>query len=122
MEDVANQYCVIAKHGGLLALLLFIIVLARGFREVGVTLKAAAEDRPTEILVWSFGVLLFAHTAGFFGISYFDQMKIFWYLSLGMIGSLKVLVPVEETYLAPSVEEDLLSESEVRGPMPAGVR
>jgi hypothetical protein len=121
MEDVANQYCVFAKHGGLLALLLFILVLARGFREVGLTRKAVAGDRPTEIMVWAFGVLLFAHATAFFAISYFDQMKIFWYLTLGMIASLKLLVPAEATLPIAEAQEEPASQQGDSGPIPAAV-
>ncbi len=91
MDDVANQFCVVAKHGGLLGLFLFIWFISTGFREVGLALKAADDDRPTGIFVWSFGVLLFAHVTSFFGISYYDQTRILWYLNLGMIASVHLL-------------------------------
>src|SRR5262249_40809385 len=37
-EDVANQYCVSAKHGDLLSLILFVLVIVAGFRQVGLRL------------------------------------------------------------------------------------
>jgi hypothetical protein len=90
MEDVANQYCVVAKHGGLLALILFVRVLFAGFWEAG-RRRALARDFPTEFLFWAFGVMLFAHAVSFIGISYFDQVKMLWFVSLAMLGSLHLL-------------------------------
>lgn len=109
LDDVANQYCIVAKHGGLLALALFIRVIALAFREVGLTRKEVHDDWPTEFLVWAFGVMLFGHLTSFFGISYYDQTKILLYLTLAMIASLPVLVqPAEQVAeMAQEVEEDV---------------
>jgi hypothetical protein len=105
MDDVANQYCVVAKHGGILALILFVCVLVIGFREVGVQLRQAEGERPTEILIWAFGVMLFAHCVSFTGISYFDQMKIPWFMCLAMLSSLRLLTAVQEKPVAVPVDE-----------------
>ena len=106
MDDVANQYCVVAKHGGLLALFLFIRILTLGFREVGLTLKETGQDRATERLVWGLGVMLFAHATVFFSISYYDQIKVVWYLSLGMVASARLLIQPSKvaTELVPEEE------------------
>jgi len=90
-EDVANQYCIVAKHGGLIGLILFIRILVVGFREVGVQFDRAAGDRPTEILLWAFGSLLFVHLITFFATSYFDQTQVLWLLTLAMVASLSLL-------------------------------
>ena len=95
-DDVANQYCVVAKHGGILALILFLRVVMLGFREVGLRLNETAGDRPTQIMLWAFGVMLFAHCVAFFDISYFDQMKMLWFLSLAMLASLRLLTQAQE--------------------------
>jgi hypothetical protein len=110
MDDVANQYCVVAKHGGLLALVLFIWVLKLGFREVGLTLKGAGDDRPCEFLAWAFGVMLFGHLTSFFGISYYDQMKILWYLTLGMVASVGLLAQGLEQSSEPEEASASLEE------------
>ncbi len=103
--DVANTYCIVAKHGGLLALVLFIGFLAAGFREVGIARKKAGTDGPTEILVWAFGAVLFGHLVTFFGTSYFDQTFVLWYLTLAMVGSLHLLTKAQEGPLAVGAEE-----------------
>jgi hypothetical protein len=91
MDDVANNFCIVAKHAGLLGLLLFISVLVLGFREVGLRRREAEPDRPTEILLWAFGASLFGHVVSFFGTSYFDQTNVLWYFTLAMLASLKRL-------------------------------
>ena len=35
--------------------------------------------------MWTIGCILCAHLAGFFGISYFDQIKQWWFVTLAMI-------------------------------------
>ena len=105
-EDVANQYCIIAKHGGLLALVLFIRLLAAGFHQVGAVRNEAGTDRPTEILLWSFGTVLFGHVVTFFGTSYFDQTNVLWYLTLAMIASLHLLSSAREESFDAEVESE----------------
>jgi hypothetical protein len=114
MDDVANQYCVIAKHGGLLALFLFIRVIALGFREVGTGIKEAERDWPTRIMIWAIGVMLFAHATAFFGISYFDQMKLAWYVSLAMVCSVGVLTEKR-------AEAEVRNEEVLQGEIPDGI-
>ena len=118
MDDVANQYCIIAKHGGLLGVILFIRLIALGFREIGVSRRQAAADRASEFLIWSLGVLLFAHATAFFGISYYDQTKVFWYVALAMVASARLLVPEPA---AEAIGEKLeQSTDELSGVLPAG--
>ena len=105
VDDVANQYCVAAKHGGILSLILFVRVIVAGFREVGLRLKEVAGDRSTEILLWSFGVMLWAHCVSFLGISYFDQTKVVWYWSLASLASLHLLTKPQEVPAAVGADE-----------------
>jgi len=95
-DDVANTYCIVAKHGGLLALILFIRLFAVGFREVGVRCREVEEDRPTELMVWALGASLFGHLVSFLGTSYFDQTRVLWFLTLAMIASLHLLTQPQE--------------------------
>jgi hypothetical protein len=91
MDDVANNFCIVGKHGGLLGVALFIWVLVVAFREVGLRRREAESDRPTGIMVWAFGASLFGHIVSFFGTSYFDQTNVLWQFTLAMIGSLSLL-------------------------------
>ncbi len=97
MVDLANQFVANATKGGLLGLLLFVLLLAACFREVG---RLARElefdgDQPAAFFVWSFGAMLFAHCATFMGYSYWDQVIVLWYFLLAMVASLRVFLRTE---------------------------
>src|SRR5205823_6209241 len=109
---VANYFCIVAKHAGLLGLILFVGVLTAGFREVGRRRIEAASDRPTEILVWAFGVSLFAHVVSFCGTSYFDQTIVLWHFTLAMLASLSLLTQGQE--MRPEEAADVATAEEVR--------
>jgi hypothetical protein len=115
-EDVANTYCIVAKHGGLLALVMFIWLLAVGFREVGLRRNEAGTDWPTGFMVWSYGAMLFGHVVTFLGTSYFDQTAVLWHLNLAMIASLALLTQAErEPVQASSSAEESTAEQEGLG-------
>ncbi len=82
--DLCNQFVAEAVQGGLATLILFTVLISRSFRKIGAARKMAA-NRTQEWLLWTIGCILCAHIAGFFGISYFDQMKYWWFVTLAMI-------------------------------------
>jgi len=89
--DLCNQFVAEAEQGGLATLVLFLVLISRSFRRIGVARKMAT-DRTQEWLLWALGCILCAHLAGFFGISYFDQIKIWWFVTLAMIPAATVAV------------------------------
>lgn len=103
-DDVANTYCILAKHGGLLALILFGRLLVLAFREVGTRRAEAENDVPTQILIWAFGACLFGHLISFLGTSYFDQTRALWFLTLAMFPILGLLVQTK-------AEEDIVAQT-----------
>ena len=82
--DLCNQFVAEAVQGGLATLILFFVLISRSFRRLGLARKKAT-SRDQEWLLWTLGCILCAHLAGFFGISYFDQMKYWWFVTLAMI-------------------------------------
>ncbi len=86
MWDTANQFVSEGETGGLLTLILFVAMLVLCFRRLGNT-RRAQEDHEQEWFVWLLGVTLFAHIVGFFGIVYFDQTRIVWFLMLAAIAT-----------------------------------
>ena len=82
--DLCNQFVAEAVQGGLATLVLFVALIWRCFRRIGVA-RSRTNDRSQEWLLWTIGCILCAHIAGFFGISYFDQMKDWWFVTLAMI-------------------------------------
>ncbi|MGC8494225.1 MAG: hypothetical protein ACP5SH_21070 [Syntrophobacteraceae bacterium] len=104
--DITNQYISFGLAAGLVAIALFLLPLIRAFRNLGVKLAEARTGLPcppeTEYLLWGLGVMLAAHMANFFSITYFDQFYVIWFLQLATISSLTcgygfVHVPVELT-------------------------
>jgi hypothetical protein len=89
--DLCNQFVAEAVQGGLATLVLFLLLISKSFRRIGVARKMARN--PTqERLLWTIGCILCAHLAGFFGISYFDQIKNWWFVTLAMIPAASMAV------------------------------
>jgi len=82
--DLCNQFVAEAVQGGLATLILFCVLLTKCFRRLG-TARKASTNKDQQWLLWSIGCIMCAHFAGFFGISYFDQIRNWWYLTLAMI-------------------------------------
>ena len=87
MQDRINQFVMEGVQGGLLGFILFISLLVICFKIIGRSLKAT-EERPHQLFIWGIGATLFGQMAGFFGISYWDQQLVIWYLLLAMISTL----------------------------------
>jgi len=87
MWDVQNQYVNVGETGGLLALILFILVISRSFGRIGEARKLIEGDRQEEWILWLLGCSLLANTVGFLGVNYFDQSRIGWFLLLAMIAA-----------------------------------
>jgi hypothetical protein len=84
MWDLANQYVAVGETSGLIPFLCFLAIIVFAFKDIG-RARAKARDRKDELLLWALGAALFANVVGFFGISYFDQTMVAWYLLLAMI-------------------------------------
>lgn len=87
--DATNQYVVMGQHGGLLLLSLFIGLIVIAFRAVGRTWRRVEGDRRLLILTWGIGLALWVNVVNLFGVAYFGQIWMGWYLVLGMIGSMQ---------------------------------
>lgn len=85
--DITNEYLRMGVVGGLPLMLLFIIVLAKGFSFVGRTLQMSELSQQQQFMCWALGASLFAHATTFISVSYFDQSFLFIYLTLGAISS-----------------------------------
>jgi hypothetical protein len=87
MWDTQNQYVNVGETGGLVAFVLFICMISRCFARIGDTRKAAEGKSSQVWFVWFLGAALFSHLASFFGVNYFDQSKVNWFLLLAMISA-----------------------------------
>ena len=107
MWDLANQFVAEAEVGGLATLVCFIAIITICFRWIGKARKLVEGDRGKEWILWLWGAALFSNVVSFFGISYFDQTRLYWFALLAMIAAATVPIlaaqKVPETELAPSL-------------------
>jgi hypothetical protein len=79
--DITNHYLSMGVLGGLLLMVLFIAILAKGFSYVGQALRAMPESpSQSRFIIWALGASLFTHAVTFISVSYFDQSFVFIYL------------------------------------------
>ena len=95
MWDLANQYVATGEKSGLVPFILLITIIVLGFKGLGRARQVAAqtESRTWLRFVWSIGTALFAQVVAFFGISYFDQMIVVWYVLLAAIAAVIAVRP-----------------------------
>ena len=93
MWDVQNQYVNVGEAGGLVAFVCLILLLSRAFGRIGDARKIVDGNKPQEWMLWCLGATLFANVVAFFGVNYFDQSRILWFLSLAMISAVTASLP-----------------------------
>jgi hypothetical protein len=118
--DITNAYISFGLTAGVMALLLFVALLVSAFSQLG-TARAAAQaptggPTSTEFMLWGLGAMLAAHTANWFGVSYWDQTYMVWLMQLAVISNLSQAVlaarPAEDNGNASSVLETSCGESD----------
>lgn len=82
--DTQNMFVAAGETGGLAAFVFFILVISRSFGRLGKARKRAT-TASQEWTVWLLGAALFATMVSFFGVNYFDQVRIAWFVLLSMI-------------------------------------
>ena len=85
MWDLANQYVGTADTAGLIPLIAFLAILVIGFKYIGKTRQHYEGDSQEEFFIWAIGASLFANVTAFFGIGYWDQIIVPWYMLLAII-------------------------------------
>lgn len=96
MVDITNQFIYIGINGGMVTLFLFLIVIGFGFKGVGSTVNGQSRiSEGDKLLAWGMGGALSAHVTSFFGVVYFDQMIVFWFMCLAMINCIYNAVGAE---------------------------
>jgi hypothetical protein len=87
--DIINQYILYGLTAGLGAIGLFIILLVNAFKSIGNALSFISSRSRTahqdEYIFWGLGVALVVHAINFFGVTYFDQFYVIWFMQLAMI-------------------------------------
>ena len=89
--DITNNFLAFGLDAGLLAMGLLIFLLIRAFRALGHALaivRYASTSKETEYLLWGLGCVLLVHVVTWFGITYFDQIYVVWFMQLAAISSI----------------------------------
>jgi hypothetical protein len=90
MWDLCNQFVAEGEVGGLLTLVCFLAIISRSFSRLGKMRWRVEGDRKEEWLFWCLCAVMVAHIFAFFGISYFDQTRVWWWAFLAMISAATV--------------------------------
>lgn len=117
--DITNQFISFGLAAGVGAIVLFIILLKRAFSHLGRALAVVRGDphssKEDEFLLWGLGVMLVVHIIDWFGITYFDQMYMVWFMQLAAISSLA------QAFLsrpAAAEVEEAVSDPDIPAPHP----
>lgn len=104
--DITNHYLAQGVRGGFLLMVIFIMSMWYGFKNIGDTLRDSP-NAPKEyrFFVWTVGASLFAHAVSCVSIAYFDQSFVFLYLTLAATASLRSY-PIEDASIAATAEPD----------------
>ncbi len=86
LEDVTNELVLVGVQGGLATLLLFCAILFAAGRAFA-RLSVRSTDKVESYLAWCAFVTVLAHFISFFGVSYFGQITMLWYLLLASAGT-----------------------------------
>lgn len=87
--DITNEFISQGIRGGLVTFVLFILLIAVEFGIIGKTMKVLRQGTfISRFIVWSLGASLFAHTASFMSVQYFDQSMLIFFLSLSLIAAI----------------------------------
>lgn len=99
--DITNYFLLFGLDGGVGSVLLFVALLVSIFSHLGRSMSIVRSQHQTdnrvELLLWALGVVVFIHIVNWFGITYFDQMDVFWFLQLALVGSLTNLAEKSES-------------------------
>ncbi len=85
--DTSNQLVAEGVSGGIAALFWFIVILRRGFGELGTARRLAQHDRDLnrEWFLWSLCAVMLSHLVAFWGTAYWDQTRFWWFAFLAII-------------------------------------
>jgi hypothetical protein len=85
MWDSQDQYVQVAESGGLVALVFMIVTIKRMYANLGDARKLVAYSKKRQWALWFLGAAIFSHLTSFFGINYFDQARVNWFLLLAAV-------------------------------------
>ncbi len=91
-SDITNEFIIFGLTAGLLAIILFILLLVKCYKSLGRAMRivrsAFSKPTETEFLLWGLGVTLTVHIENWFAIYYFDQTYVLWFMQLAAMVSI----------------------------------
>ncbi|MHB8139324.1 MAG: hypothetical protein ACYDGO_13195 [Smithellaceae bacterium] len=87
--DVSNNYVRVGVDGGVLAFVLFILIIVFSFRHIGKIMRLSKDNINHQKLFWTLGVAMFSYVVSFLGVSLWDQTIVIWYVIIALIASLQ---------------------------------
>jgi hypothetical protein len=89
--DITNQFISFGLMAGVGAIVLLILLLTRAFSSLGRALEVvrfnSKKPNENEFMLWGLGVLVATHIITWFGITYYDQFYVVWFMQLATIAS-----------------------------------
>jgi hypothetical protein len=116
MWDLSNQFVAEAETGGLITFIFFVLIISRSYSRIGRARKIVENQSTQEWFMWFLGVALFTHIVSYFGISYFDNVKIYWCAFLAIVAA--ATAPILATQKVEVEVPQILRPSKLR-PSPA---
>jgi len=90
--DITNQYLSFGLAAGLVAIVIFVFLLIKCYKSLGEALRVTRSRSPkpaeTELLLWGLGAVIAVHIENWFGIAYFDQTYVLWFMHLAAVVSI----------------------------------
>ena len=87
LTDITNQYILEGVRGGFLTLALFLVMIYMALRTL-LRLSLQHQEHKQQFLIWCFLVIILGHCVSFFGVSYFGQIMMWWYMTLAVVSFL----------------------------------
>jgi hypothetical protein len=107
--DTSNQFVQEAEGGGLLAFILFVLIISVNFRRIVKARRIVQDDPQQERFMWALTVTFLTNCVCFFGISYYDHTKLMWFAVLSIIAAATAPILSSEKALEPEAERYVVS-------------
>ena len=88
LDDVTHEFVLAGVRGGLVGLTLLVAILVVSFRNAGVLMRS--QDPKVIFVGYCFGISVLVHVVAFLGTSYFGQVQLLVFFTLGGLQSLSL--------------------------------
>lgn len=104
--DITSQYVLECVNGGLLKFVLFVVMIVICFKRIGNAIKTLeGVDRSKQLFFWGLGCAMVSHMMSFISVAYFDQVIVFYYLTIAVVSRLTEGEVLETVLTANSAAE-----------------